>query len=69
MIVAEEFKNILQRGMKLPKIDEIRDSLKVVDISKLKDILRYRIIKARDNKVFDNGTIDCFKKLLNKYTI
>ncbi len=58
MIVANEFKNILPRGMSLPKIDAIRDTLKVVDISKLRDILRDGINKARENKVFDNGTID-----------
>jgi hypothetical protein len=58
MIEANEFKNILTRGMKLPKIDAIRDALKVVDILKLRDILRYGISKARENKVFDNGTID-----------
>ncbi len=58
MIATEEFKNILSRGMKLPKIDAIRDTLKVVDISKLRDTLRYGINKARENKVFDNGTID-----------
>ena len=40
MIVAEEFKNILPRGMKLPKIDAIRDALKVVEISKLRDMLK-----------------------------
>ncbi len=55
---ADEFKNILPRGMKLPKIDAIRDTLKVVDISKLRDILKYGVRKARENKVFDNGTID-----------
>jgi hypothetical protein len=58
MIVAEEFKNILPKGIKLPKIDAIRDTLKVVDISKLRDVLKYGINKARENKVFDNGTID-----------
>ncbi len=58
MISADEFKNILPRGMKLPKIDAIRDALKVVDILKLRDILRCGISKARENKVFDNGTID-----------
>ncbi len=58
MIVAEEFKNIIPRGIKLPKIDAIRDALKVVDISKLRDVLKYGISKARENKVFDNGTID-----------
>ncbi len=58
MIAAEEFKNILKRGMKSPKIDAIRDALKVVDISILRDILKHGINKARDNKVLDNWTID-----------
>jgi hypothetical protein len=58
MIVSEEFKNILLKGMKLPKIDAIRDTLKVIDLSKLRDILYQGISKARENKVFDNGTID-----------
>jgi hypothetical protein len=57
MIVSEEFKNILLKGMKLPKIDAIRDTLKVIDLSKLRDILYQGISKAREDKVFDNGTI------------
>jgi hypothetical protein len=58
MIKEKEFNNVLPKGLKLPKIDAIRDTLKVVDLSKLREILREIVCKARENKVFDKGTID-----------
>ena len=57
-IVENEFKNLLPRGCKLPKIDAIRDTLKVIDVSKIRVILKDTVRKARENKVFTNGTID-----------
>jgi hypothetical protein len=48
----------LPRGCKLPKIDAIRDTLKVIDVSKIRAILKDTVRKARENKVFTNGTID-----------
>ena len=49
---------MLPRGCKLPKIDAIRDTLKVIDVSKIRIILKNTVRKARENKVFANGTID-----------
>jgi hypothetical protein len=58
MIKDNEFKNILPKGIKLPKIDAIRDVLKVINLRSLRQMLKHIITKARDNKVFDKGTID-----------
>lgn len=58
MIKCDEFRNTLQRGMKLPKIDAIRDTLKVININGLRQMLAYGIHKTKQNKVFDTGTID-----------
>lgn len=44
--------------MKLPQIDTIRDTLKVIDNQGLYKIHRQIIKKAKRNKVFDEGTID-----------
>ena len=58
MINDDDFKNIVSRGEKLPRIDAIRDALKVIEIEGLRRILMYGIRKARGNKVFESGTID-----------
>ena len=58
MIKNNEFKNVLPKGCKLPGIDSIRDTLKVIDISGIRNMLKNCIVKTRENKVFDNGTID-----------
>ena len=58
MIKNIEFKRITAKGCKLPGIDAIRDTLKVIEIEGLREILKGCIIKTRENKVFDNGTID-----------
>jgi hypothetical protein len=58
MIKENEFKNILPKGIKLPQIDAIRDTLKVIDIKGLRGMLKYGISKARDNKVFEAGMIN-----------
>lgn len=53
-----EFINVFPRGTKLPKIDTIRDTLKVLEIQGLKSILHHIVKRAVANKVFANGTID-----------
>ena len=58
MLQENEFINIFPRGTKLPQIDTIRDTLKVLEINGLKVILHHTVKRAIANKVFDNGTID-----------
>jgi hypothetical protein len=58
MIKNNEFIKLFPRGKRLPMIDTIRDTLKVIDIKGLKEINEYIIKKAIENKVFENGTID-----------
>jgi len=58
MIKNIGFKKFLAKGCKLPVIDAIRDTLKVIEIEGLREILKGCTIKARENKVFDYGTID-----------
>ena len=53
-----EFLKVFSRGTKLPQIDTIRDTLKVLEIDGLKIILHHTVKRAIANKVFDNGTID-----------
>lgn len=58
MIKNNEFSRLFPRGKRLPQVDTIRDTLKVIDIKGLKQINKYIIKKAVENKVFENGTID-----------
>ena len=58
MIKNHEFRQLFPRGTKLPQVDAIRDTLKVMDIDGLKQINQDIIKKAAENKVFENGTID-----------
>ena len=58
MIKNNEFSKLFPRGTRLPMVDTIRDTLKVIDIKGLKEINQYIIKKAVENKVFENGTID-----------
>ena len=58
MLQENEFVNIFARGAKLPKIDTIRDTIKVVEIAGLKAILQHTVKKAIENKVYTSGTID-----------
>jgi len=58
MIKNNEFNKLFSRGTRLPLIDAIRDTLKVIDIKGLKEINKSIIKKALENKVFENGTID-----------
>ncbi|TGE31248.1 hypothetical protein [Desulfosporosinus sp. Sb-LF] len=58
MIKNHEFSQLFPRGTKLPQIDAIRDTLKVMDINGLKQINHHIIKTAVENKTFENGTID-----------
>ena len=58
MLNNDEFEHVLKRGTKLPKIDAIRDTLKVVDCGQIRQVLKSIVAKAKENKVFENGTIN-----------
>ena len=58
MIKNNEFSKLVPRGTKLPQVDAIRDTLKVMDINRLKQINDHIVKKAVENKIFENGTID-----------
>lgn len=58
MIKNNEFSKLLPRGTKLPQVDAIRDTLKVIDINGLNKINQHIVKKAVENKVLENGTID-----------
>jgi len=57
-IKNREFSQLFPRGTKLPQIDAIRDTLKVMDIDGLKQINQQIVKTALQNKTFENGTID-----------
>ncbi|HEY8805902.1 MAG TPA: hypothetical protein VIM42_12515, partial [Clostridium sp.] len=58
IIKNNEFSKVFPRGTKLPQVDAIRDTLKVIDINGLNQINQHIVKKAVANKVFENGTID-----------
>ena len=58
MIKNNEFSKLVPRGTKLPQIDAIRDTLKVMDIDGLKQINHHIVKKVVENIVYENGTID-----------
>ena len=58
MIKNHEFNKLFSRGTKLPQIDAIRDTLKVKDINRLKQVDQDIVKKAVEDKGFENGTID-----------
>ena len=58
MLKGNEFRNVFRRGSRLPQIDTIRDTLKVIYLDGLEVILENTIKKAIKNKVYRNGTID-----------
>ena len=58
MIKNHEFSQLFPRGTKLPQIDAIRDTLKVMDIDGLKQVNQNIVKTAVKNKAFENGTID-----------
>ena len=55
---SNDFRNIISRKMKLPQIDTIRATLKVIDNQGLYKMHSKIIKKAKRNKVLDEGTID-----------
>lgn len=57
-IRSNDFINIISRKMKLPQIDTIRDTLKVIDNQELYKMHSKIIKKAKRNKVLEEGTID-----------
>lgn len=58
MLKNNEFSKLFPRGTKLPQIDAIRDTLKVMEIDGLKQINQTIVRTAVENKTFQNGTID-----------
>jgi len=64
----DEFINVFSRRTMLPKIDTIRDTLKVLETQGLKAILHHIVKRAVANKVFDNGTIDGYMVGVNDGT-
>lgn len=56
--MIHELNKLFPSGTRLPLVDTIRDTLKVIDIKGLKEINKCIIKKAVENKVFENGTID-----------
>jgi hypothetical protein len=58
MIKNHEFSRLFPRGTKLPQIDAIRDTLKVINTDGLKQINQHTVKVAIQNKTFANGTID-----------
>jgi hypothetical protein len=52
---------LYQRGTKVPKIDTIRDTLKVLDLYRLKELSKSIVNKAFRNKVFKEGTIGGYR--------
>ncbi len=57
-LCEDEFIHVFSRRTMLPKIDTIRDTLKVLETQGLKAILHHIVKRAVANKVFDNGTIE-----------
>jgi len=53
MLKENEFNKLFTRGTKLPKIDKIIDTLKAIDIKKLKEINQHIVKKAFRNKVYE----------------
>lgn len=57
-IRSNDFINIISKKMKLPQIDTVRDTLKVIDNHGLYKMHSKIIKKTKRNKVFEEGTID-----------
>ena len=60
-VKSNDFINIISVKMKLPQIDTIRDTLKVIDNEGIYKMHRKIIQRAKSNKVFDEGTIDGYR--------
>ena len=58
MLQENEFVNIFARGTNRPKIDNIRDTVKVIEIAGLKAILQHTVNMAIEIKVYASGAID-----------
>ena len=58
LIKDKEFEKLYLRRCKMPKIDTIRDTLKVIDLQKLRRVNESILKKAFRNKIYDGGTID-----------
>jgi len=61
LIKGNEFQKMYLKGTKLPKIDSIRNTLKVLELSGLRMVNKSIVNKAFRNKVFDKGTIDGYR--------
>ena len=58
MIKENEFKYLFKKRTSIPRIDTIRDTMKVTDVKRLHDELDFIIKRAVRNKVFANETVD-----------
>ena len=56
-----DFKKLVPRKVRLPRIDAIRNSLECFDIKSLENMHDSIIKETKDNKLFRNGTIDGYK--------
>ena len=56
-----DFRRIVPRKMRLPRIDAIRDSLKVIEIKDIEMLHNSIITTSIQNKLVRNGTIDGYK--------
>jgi len=56
-----DFRRIVPREMRLPRIDAIRDSLKVIKIASLESLHHSIITTSIKNKLVRSGTIDGYK--------
>jgi hypothetical protein len=56
-----DFKNLVPKKTRLPRIDAIRDSLKVFEIKTVEEMHEKIIEESRNNKLFREGTIDGYK--------
>jgi hypothetical protein len=57
MLKENEFKMMFLKGTKMPKIDTIRDTLKIIYINGFTVLMKTIIKKAIDNKTFAKVTI------------
>ena len=56
-----DFRRIVPKKMRLPRIDAIRDSLKVIEISNIQTLHHSIISTSVKNKLVRNGTINGYK--------
>ena len=60
----DDFKRIVPRKMRLPRIDVIRDSLKVIELTNIETLHHSIITTSIKNKLVRNGTIDGYKVVI-----